>query len=343
MIKNSMLKAVLISTTLIISSCNNKTDEICDCLKKAANTYMVKGEMAKENDLMKMCSQFEGALKGADVDDKRVVETCLDSVKKHIEDKILFTDIEKVTLPVLPCGQDLIKELVAIKEDKITKKGEQKAMNYYLKNRELTCTIVVNDIVWDYAADKPKVYDGMLSVTGFLYDKNEIIETTIELLIPEKEFNNIKKAVSAIKVMNNPEYPSLPTYSQLIKFTATSCDNYKSTYWMFKSTSFEFLSPNSNTETAKFKGQPRFIFSSNSSSTAEEKNTNATETSIMYYKVQDPDGYANLRSQPKGDVIKKVYDSEKFEIVSTEGDFKKIKLSDGTIGYIHSSRVVAVK
>jgi hypothetical protein len=67
------------------------------------------------------------------------------------------------------------------------------------------------------------------------------------------------------------------------------------------------------------------------------------ETPVTYYKVQDPDGYSNLRDEPKGNVIKKVYDTEKFEVVGTEGDFKKVKLMDGTVGYIHASRVVEVK
>jgi|SRR5690554_458060 len=38
----------------------------------------------------------------------------------------------------------------------------------------------------------------------------------------------------------------------------------------------------------------------------------------------------------------RVYDSEKFEVIGSEGQFKKIKLNDGTIGYIHESRVVKV-
>ena len=67
------------------------------------------------------------------------------------------------------------------------------------------------------------------------------------------------------------------------------------------------------------------------------------EQAIVYYKVKDPDGYSNLRDKPNGQVIQKVYDTEKFEVIETEGDFKKIKLADGTTGYIHKSRVVEAK
>lgn len=69
----------------------------------------------------------------------------------------------------------------------------------------------------------------------------------------------------------------------------------------------------------------------------EEKNVVAT---TKYYKINDPDGYTNLRDKPKGEVTKKVLENERFEVISAHGDYKKVKLSDGTIGYIHSSRVV---
>jgi hypothetical protein len=69
----------------------------------------------------------------------------------------------------------------------------------------------------------------------------------------------------------------------------------------------------------------------------EEVNNNI-ET--IYYKIQDPDGFSNLRKMPNGEIIRKVYDNEKFEVIGTEGDFKKIKLSDGVTGFIHESRIV---
>jgi len=64
---------------------------------------------------------------------------------------------------------------------------------------------------------------------------------------------------------------------------------------------------------------------------------------IVYYKVQDPDGYSNLRSSPNGEIIKKVYDTETFEVIGTEGKFKKVRLSDGSEGFIHESRIVSAE
>ncbi|MCZ2130842.1 MAG: TerB family tellurite resistance protein [Bacteroidia bacterium] len=66
----------------------------------------------------------------------------------------------------------------------------------------------------------------------------------------------------------------------------------------------------------------------------------SSNAEIVYYKVQDPDGYSNLRDKPNGEVIRKVYDNETFEIIGKEGKFQKVKLSDGTEGFIHESRVV---
>ncbi|MCO6499322.1 MAG: SH3 domain-containing protein [Vicingus serpentipes] len=64
------------------------------------------------------------------------------------------------------------------------------------------------------------------------------------------------------------------------------------------------------------------------------------QVNVDYYKINDPDGYSNLRDAPKGEVLQKVYDTEKFEVIGTEDDYKKVKLSSGTTGYIHKSRVV---
>lgn len=59
-----------------------------------------------------------------------------------------------------------------------------------------------------------------------------------------------------------------------------------------------------------------------------------------YYTIQDVDGYSNLRNKPNGEILRRVYVSEKFEIIGSEENYKKVKLNDGTLGYIHESRVV---
>tara|TARA_R110002020_G_scaffold75065_10_gene191459 strand:+ start:3528 stop:4628 length:1101 start_codon:yes stop_codon:yes gene_type:complete len=72
------------------------------------------------------------------------------------------------------------------------------------------------------------------------------------------------------------------------------------------------------------------------------KSNKTPKNLTTYYKINDPDGYSNLRDRPNGKVVRKVLDNEKFEVMGSEGDFKKVKLMDGTMGYIHQSRVVEI-
>lgn len=284
--KSTLINLVVISVALIVSSCANKTEEICDCLKKAANTYMVKGEKASEQDLMKMCNQFEGALKGASVDDKRIVETCLDTVKKHIEDKVLFTDIEDVKLTPLPCGEDFVKEINLIIEDKVLQDDKNEAMAYYLIGRNLSCSMVVDYAVTSYETGKPTLYEGMLRVTGKLYANSEIGEG-IELLMPEKEYNNIKKAVSACDIKKGQKRPLLTTYRQIIKFSGKFYQMpgtaLGGVVFMFKADTYEYVKPNIKTETANNEGQSLFAYEDVQVSENSNNNNDVTETSDASY------------------------------------------------------------
>lgn len=58
------------------------------------------------------------------------------------------------------------------------------------------------------------------------------------------------------------------------------------------------------------------------------------------YQISDPDGYSNLRSKPKGQIIRKVYDNEYFTLGDTISNHIEVFFSDGTKGFIHLSRIV---
>lgn len=60
----------------------------------------------------------------------------------------------------------------------------------------------------------------------------------------------------------------------------------------------------------------------------------------VYYMIQDPDGYSNLRVTPGGGIIRKVLPDERFELVTLDSGYARVRLTDGTSGYIHASRVV---
>jgi nucleoside-diphosphate-sugar epimerase len=51
-------------------------------------------------------------------------------------------------------------------------------------------------------------------------------------------------------------------------------------------------------------------------------------------------GYTNLRDTPGGSVIKKVNEGDKFELLERGKTYSKVKLSDGTVGFMHNSRIV---
>jgi hypothetical protein len=71
--------------------------------------------------------------------------------------------------------------------------------------------------------------------------------------------------------------------------------------------------------------------------TLSKRNTNSGQ--LDFYTVEDPDGFSNLRETPSGRVISKVYNGDKFEVIGDEQNYKKVKLTDATIGFIHASRV----
>ena len=58
------------------------------------------------------------------------------------------------------------------------------------------------------------------------------------------------------------------------------------------------------------------------------------------HSISDPDGYSNLRSSPYGEIIKKVYETETFNVTDTIDKHCKVIFPDGTEGYIHVSRVI---
>jgi hypothetical protein len=60
---------------------------------------------------------------------------------------------------------------------------------------------------------------------------------------------------------------------------------------------------------------------------------------VQLYSIKDPDGYTNLRATAGGKIIRKVYENETFELVEAGETYSKIKLKDGTTGFLHNSRI----
>ena len=81
----------------------------------------------------------------------------------------------------------------------------------------------------------------------------------------------------------------------------------------------------------------------NSLNSSIESNNSTVGDNEKHYRIQDADGYTNLRNSPNGEIVRKVYENERFQIIGTEGKFKKVQFSDGSTGYIHQSRIALVE
>jgi hypothetical protein len=64
------------------------------------------------------------------------------------------------------------------------------------------------------------------------------------------------------------------------------------------------------------------------------------DSPLILYKISDPDGYSNLRKTPGGEIIRKVFENEYFEVIGEESNHKNVIFTSGQVGYIHNSRVV---
>ena len=61
---------------------------------------------------------------------------------------------------------------------------------------------------------------------------------------------------------------------------------------------------------------------------------------LQYFKIEDPDGYTNMRDAPGGSIIRRVLPNEKFRVTGVLDNYKIVRFDNGETGYIHNSRVV---
>lgn len=62
-------------------------------------------------------------------------------------------------------------------------------------------------------------------------------------------------------------------------------------------------------------------------------------TDRNYYHIKDPDGWSYLRNKPDGQVIRKVFVNEYFEVCDDSSKWFLVMFENGDQGYIHESRV----
>lgn len=220
---NILLYLFVTFSILMQVSCKeqDQVKQTCTCLKKAANTFMVKGEKATEEDLWRFCSQFEGKLKEAPIEEKRHLSSCIDTVKTRIDKKRLFTEVEKTSLPAINGSKELSKEITRLKKQH---KKDLKAIIYALKGRTIKGKIGLHGVTQKShlgvnAPDTPdnyKVVDGNLIVSGYLIGQDKPIDKMIRLYIPEKEKNGLLEA----KLTGSPLEVEGFEFRQIIEFEA---------------------------------------------------------------------------------------------------------------------------
>ena len=66
----------------------------------------------------------------------------------------------------------------------------------------------------------------------------------------------------------------------------------------------------------------------------------STSEELQYFKIEDPDGYTNMRDAPGGSIIRRVLPNEKFRVTGVLDNYKVVRFDNGETGYIHNSRVV---
>ena len=67
-----------------------------------------------------------------------------------------------------------------------------------------------------------------------------------------------------------------------------------------------------------------------------------TNDSIIIYKIQDPDGYTNLRKDKNttSSILEKIKTGEIVEVVQQSGDWYLVKTKSGNQGYVFKTKIV---
>ena len=66
------------------------------------------------------------------------------------------------------------------------------------------------------------------------------------------------------------------------------------------------------------------------------------ETKKSLYKINDPDGWTNMRESPNGKIMRTIDTLERFEIIGNNKNWMLIQLENKQKGFVHNSRIVIV-
>jgi hypothetical protein len=101
----------------------------------------------------------------------------------------------------------------------------------------------------------------------------------------------------------------------------------------------EIIEPNQEVSDA-FLPAPKEVVEELKAPTEEVQIEQEDKETDIYFKIQDPDGYTNMRDAPGGSIVRRVLPNEKFKVSGESRKYKVVEFDNGEIGYIHNSRVV---
>ena len=278
-----------------------------------------------------------------------------EALKKKQQEKVLAIKTMFLKVPVSFAGDENIKDRLEkivhpfeFEDLKFELKGNQKPIDFETLNKKLLASIQVY-----FASLKPADLQKIGELQ--LWFDNELKLT--DLAVPVVKFNSFKKqefelysangfSLNEIKEKNSDVfifYTTVlkPAVAKWLKENKPQpSEDLDSKGFFFKlspnqSDKFSILYPDA-TEPA-YNGDTTSIVKT----ATDTKRPTIPSPPKGDYSIIDPDGYTNLRATPGGKVIRKVYENETFDIIKSGDPYSKIRLTDGTVGYMHNSRIAS--
>jgi hypothetical protein len=274
-----------------------------------------------------------------------------EALKKNQKEKVLEIKTTFLKVPISFSGDENIVELMEkmahpYEYDDLTfeLKGSQKPVDFETLNKNLLASIQVY-----FESLKPDDFQKIDELQLWFGSELKLTDRAV----PVVKFNSFEKHEFELYSANGTSLKEIKEQNSDIFIFYTTVLKPAVAKWLkenkpqpsedLDSEGFFFkLSPNqSDTFSLKYPDVTEPAYSPPISTTTTTNESEASTVPRGAYSISDPDGYTNLRATPGGKIIRKVYENETFDIIQPGEPYSKIKLTDGTVGYIHNSRIAS--
>lgn len=330
---------LLIVLSIILVSCGEGESADCSCKEIAEKNdgLYYKTGMIKDGDRVKFGELFSGACEERNADDKRVKYMVVKNgyLKKKKKWADIFGELKLVVDLEYGFGIKMVS-FTEGKDSAIPKNGFTRKITI---NKESQIAYV--SYYTEYENEKIK--------NKWKKNRKQMEDETYILVMYEdfedvsgNPFNHDRRCEVPVDGVLNLDLTT-ETLKSMLKCMEQESDKFPGFWHNADLSNAESLS----TENTEASNQDKQKLSSSEQTEVEEETSidekNKMEsTNIELFMINDPDGYSNLRKTPGGEIIKKVYENEHFEVIGEKANHQEVKLKDGTIGFIHNSRVVKV-